>query len=407
MFSAALTCWLMVAQRLEGLSVEGAWSAANLELVRSLSDSRRAGYSSLSPSAGGFGLARQTIPLPMVEAVCDQLFQELRARCVQEAELEVFGLDGSSLSPDGSRAMLDRFPPCENQHGPSHFPTLKFVVAHDLRSGLAVRPEVGAMYGSKARSEQDLSLPVLERLPEGCVVVADRNFGVFSIARAITASSRSCVLRLTDSRLKRLLGTEPKHPGEYKVSWRPTRDDLRANPELSPECCIEGRVVVGDVRFEPSKPPVRLCVFVSGLDLDAQQILEIYGLRWFVETDLRTLKHTLNVECLKSKIPEVLLKEFILGVSAYNLLRSLAVRAASLAGVPPRQVSFSRLCAYVKAYGPRIQAASDPETQEALVREMLLKAAARTNKPRHRPSQPRRVWSRRDKYPARKQEGRN
>ena len=42
-------------------------------------------------------------------------------------------------------------------------------------------PAWGPMYGSQAVSEQFLAEQVIGRLPEGSIIVYDRNFGVFSV----------------------------------------------------------------------------------------------------------------------------------------------------------------------------------------------------------------------------------
>jgi hypothetical protein len=53
------------------------------------------------------------------------------------------------------------------------------VLAHELASGAALRPEVGAMYGPAADSEVALAVRLIPRIPAKSVLMADRNFGVF------------------------------------------------------------------------------------------------------------------------------------------------------------------------------------------------------------------------------------
>src|SRR5437868_5357739 len=106
------------------------------------------------------------------------LFQEL----VPQDRLDTYdtghtGIVSSSLSLVHRPELVAHFPPQANQHGPSHWPTLRFVVAHELSSGAASRPEWGAMSGPDAVSETALSRPLLRRLPGPAVIVGDRNFG--------------------------------------------------------------------------------------------------------------------------------------------------------------------------------------------------------------------------------------
>ena len=77
----------------------------------------------------------------------------------------VFLLDGTTLQLAHTPELCDDFPPAGNQHGVSHWPILQLVVAHELSTGLALRPEFGPMYGPEATSELALALRVLPRLP--------------------------------------------------------------------------------------------------------------------------------------------------------------------------------------------------------------------------------------------------
>src|ERR1035438_1570380 len=64
-----------------------------------------------------------------------------------------------------------------NQHGVSHWPLLRLLAAHDLYTGLALRPEWGAVNGSEAVSEQGLLEKLIERLPSEATVVGVPTLG--------------------------------------------------------------------------------------------------------------------------------------------------------------------------------------------------------------------------------------
>ena len=66
-------------------------------------------------------------------------------------------------------------PPARNQHGSSHWPVMRVVVAHDVVNALAAPP----CYGPQAVSEQALAKQIMSRLPAGCGVLGDSNFGAF------------------------------------------------------------------------------------------------------------------------------------------------------------------------------------------------------------------------------------
>lgn len=62
------------------------------------------------------------------------------------------------------------------------------------------------MYGPHPVSEQQLAEEAFDRLPPEAILIADRNFGVFAFAYAVARSQRRLLLRLTDSRARKILG---------------------------------------------------------------------------------------------------------------------------------------------------------------------------------------------------------
>lgn len=75
--------------------------------------------------------------------------------------------------------LKNAFPPAINQYGESVWPTVLMLVAHELHSGCAMVPELGAMYGDDAISEAGLLRKMVGRLPADSIVLADAGFGTF------------------------------------------------------------------------------------------------------------------------------------------------------------------------------------------------------------------------------------
>src|ERR1017187_1308010 len=139
----------------------------------------RAGRKLPSGNTGAYNQARQGLPLHMVEQSCDRIFEQLTARLngvLPAVGRRAFFIDGTSVRTAHRSALCQAYPP----HAQGHWPVLRMLVAHDLETGLAMRPQWGPMYGTQAVSEQKLLEEAMDRLPEGSVLVGDANFGVFS-----------------------------------------------------------------------------------------------------------------------------------------------------------------------------------------------------------------------------------
>src|SRR5260370_21310843 len=99
---------------------------------------------------------------------------------VAELGRHVFFLDGTSVRLAHSEELGQLYPPGSNLHGDSHWPLLRMLVAHDLQTGLAMRPQWGAMHGPHAVSEQELLEVAIDRLPSGPGIAGGANFEGFS-----------------------------------------------------------------------------------------------------------------------------------------------------------------------------------------------------------------------------------
>lgn len=410
-----MVLWLLVAQRLQGGS---SLEAAVLELLRGLPASfwprpckriRDWHKDGKMPSSntGAYNQARQALPLSLVQKSCDHIFQQLVAQMGEpagEGSQRAFLLDGSSMRAAHTPELCETYPPGSNQHGTSHWPLLRVLVAHELHSGLAMRPEYGPMHGDQAVSEQALLERAIDRLPDGATVIGDANFGVFSVAYAAMQRQHPVLLRLTLARAQRLAG-EPLRDGiDREIVWKPSRDDRRRHPDLPAEACVQGRLLVRQVQPNNGGAAFLLPLFTT-LPSSVEQIYKLYGQRWEIETDLRTLKSTLRLDQLTCATPDMVAKEIEMGICAYNLVRALIGLASQQSGIPPRGYRFTKVRRILQVLGPALANAPDQQTAQRIMNQIMT-CVAQSKQPkrkRKRPSYPRELWKKGASFPNRKQ----
>jgi len=404
--SAWVVIWLMMYQRLHA---KGSLSVAVRQLLTGpvqvhlrWPDGKPGG--NLSANSSAYSQARSRLPLEVAEQVSDLIFESLSEQPKVLAGLDrpMFLLDGSSLLLAHTKELVKAYPPPQNQHGASHWPALRVVVAHDVVSGLAVRPCWGPMDGSEAVSEQGLTKKLMVRLPAGCAVLGDRNFGVFSMAYAASQQNHPCLFRLTEARASKLNGgVPPCSKSDKRIRWVPSRDDLRNNPEIPAEAFVEGRLLVFKIRGAGGQWQ-KLYLFTT-LDQAADQILNFYGYRWNIETDLRTLKREVRLHMLDAKSKAMVEKELVLGVAAYNLTRATMNQAASALDLDPRELSFSLAQDTINAFLPLFAKATSEAERQKIMQEMLrVFGYSKLPKRSRRRAAPREVWPRPCSFPKRK-----
>jgi hypothetical protein len=306
LYSPLVVLWLLISQRLDG----GApLESAVCQMLQGLPASfwpnpcKRvrdwfAQDKIPSGNTGAYNQARQKLPLSVVEESCDRIFRELTIRVDQSTNAAYF-LDGSTMRMAHSPTSSQRYPAGSNQHGDGHWPIVRVVVAHSLRTGLAMRPEWGPLYGPNAVSEQQLAEQSMNRLPKGSTLVGDANFGVFSVAHAANRGGHAVVLRLTPSRAESLLKDKLRDRTDVPLTWKPSRWDRKSHPDLPADAYVEGRVIVRQVQPNDGSKPFLLALF-STIKASAEEAVQLYGSRWSIETDLRTLKTQLRLDQLGS-----------------------------------------------------------------------------------------------------------
>jgi hypothetical protein len=344
-FNDAMTMWMMIAQR--GIAENSLVSAVQQlkqttpidRIAELIVGSKKLRFQEISNNPSGFCHARQRVPIEKAESFFDYISagaeREHRDISVTYGYYCVV-LDGSEITLQNDERIKIDFPPHKNQHGPCP-PRARVVVAHNVVTGAAYRPEIGSVN----EGEQTLVLPLLQRLPKKSLAIADRNFGVFSVAWAASQANIVSLVRLQEMRAAKIVGKAAlNHDTEYNVTWTPSRHDRETN-EFASNAQVPGRVVAITLNV-PGRRAERFFFFTTAMDLTGEQILEIYKKRWFIETDLRSIKETVKLDTVKSKIPDVVRKEILFGVLAYTLIRTVIARGAKMLKLEPREISFSR-----------------------------------------------------------------
>jgi putative transposase len=392
-YSAPVVLWLMILQRLQGRGT----LASGVQLLLQgaakplMTPCRRVRRKRISCRTGGYCQARQKLPQRLCRQVSQEIVERLREMLQPPGQVPVFVLDGSSLELEHSRPLVKHYPPPENQHGRSHWPVLRLVVLHDVETGMAQQPCWGPMYGPQAVSEQELAETAMGSLPPSSVVVGDRNFGVFSVAYTAQTRGLTVVLRLTDVRAKKL-ASDLCRSGQQDIVWEPSRWDRLHHAALPAEASVPGRLIAQRVGRGKSKQ--WLYLFTTSR-LPAPEVVVLYGRRWNIETDLRSLKRTVQLHHIAAKSQDMMEKELLMAVSAYNLVRAVMCMTARRSRIDPRQLSFTQVLTVVDyAWHNLISAPTKKQHDKEFLR--VLDLAAQCTLPqrsKHR-SYPRLQWRR-------------
>jgi len=406
-YNAAVLIWLMIYQRLNG---KGTLSSAVQFLARQAMNwqtgphsGKRVREGRISTATGGYCQARRKMPTLVANSVCEHIFEQLQGMMreqLPEVRRPVFLIDGTTLRLPHSRELVKAFPPGRNQHGDNHWPTMLMVTFHDAHTGLATQPSWGPMYGKRAIGEQSLASQALQKLPADAMVMADINFGIFAFAYAVQQTQRPMLFRLNAMRAGKVLRGQDLRPGRRRrVEWEASARDRKTHPGLPEGAIVKGWVVA--CRHPDGNG--EMLYFFTTLDLKPKRILALYKLRWNIETDLRSLKRTLELHQVTSKSKNMVEKDVTMAVCAYNVVRAVIYLSASRAGLRPRQLSFSTAQDAVMVAWPYLQRAEAmAEFQQEMERLLRVVAQAKLPERSRKRSYPREIWGRGGHFPFRR-----
>jgi putative transposase len=395
-FTPLITLWYFLFQRL----------AQNPHLSHVVQDARDGGADRLSPkgkrlsqqlsseATTSFSDARQRLPL-------DILYQCLKhiAQCVGDTFQTTVWLghkvaltDGSTLRMRPLGNMAEHFPPHRpgNCKKPPYWCVSRVVGMFCLATGVVLDTVMDKL----TTSEQALCSQLLLQSQSWVdwVLVTDRNFGVYSVARSAQQARAHLLSRMTQARaakMARLAGV-PLAPGlDVRVTWNPGKHD-RCPEGLSREP-VEGRLVVIAVRRAGRS--LTLYLFTTLLDrkkYTPQALAQLYGQRWKVELYFRYVKTQMDLGFLECCSAEMARKEWLAGLAAYNLIRYTMAAAAALAQLPVQVLSFSRARELLLAWLQR--ASFRRPTQRSW--KILLTRIAKAQLPKRkkpRPAEPRAI----------------
>ena len=360
-----------------------------------------------STQTGGYNLARQRLPLALLQAALAELAATL-SRIVGSADSSRAPaptqrprqlLDGSTLEMLTTPALAAAFPPTRNQHGVSDWCVMRILVGFCAKSGAVL----SACCGPVQSSEQAMAWGLMECGAKFTVWIGDRNFGVWSVVAQAKRCHQDVVVRLTKARASRLCAGRSMVSGDDRaIDWKPTQRD-QSPPDLQRKA-LSGRLIY--VRLEKAGRYIDLWLFTTlpAADYPVALLVNWYGQRWQAELHFRSVKTQLRMTELDVCSPQMARKEFYAGLLAYSLVRAIMWTAGerleekiqTISFNDARRVLVSRLAEWGRRY------ASGDRTSERWGRLLLDEVRRQTlpKRRRERPTELRRLRHRRQQFPS-------
>jgi hypothetical protein len=373
-FSPWVTLWAFVAQVLDPDH------SCRKAVSRVIAYSVQIGLAIPSAFTGGYCRARKRLAEGLLHRLVCWVGFSLEEKAKEEdlwCGRHVKIADGSTVSMPDTPENQKEYPQHRNQAEGCGFPIARIVAIISAVTGAIW----DLAFSSIHVGENPLFRNLWDQLNGGDVLLTDRGFCSYANVVSLLMRGVDSVFRLPKGRKftsqeQKILG-----PGDKLITW--TR----------PKCCPKG---MSKEEFEnlPESITVRLvhfCVEIPGFRskhiylittlLDPVvyplvKLAELYRIRWQCELNLRDLKTTMQMEILNGKTPQMVRKEVLAHLLAYNLIRSLMWDAAILHRVPPLRLSFKAAIQHFSVFVPIISAAIDIIAKKLITHLLILLASA-------------------------------
>jgi hypothetical protein len=162
------------------------------------------------------------------------------------------------------------------------------------------------------------------------------------------------------------------HVAEWNKPQRPEWMDMETYRQMPKTIKVREFAINIDGR-DGGKQPATVLATITDSTVPQKEISDLYWQRWHCEVDIRSIKHSLQMDVLRCKTPEMVQKEIWCHMLAYNLLRGTMVEAARRNDVLPRQLSVKGTMQAVESFTPAMMAIDECER---LYDAMLLTVSA-------------------------------
>ena len=395
-YKTSVVLWMMLFQR---LNPKASLKDAVLHFIETAPDelktNKRLREGTLSTKSSSYSDARQRLSLKAA-----LWFEQRVSSSIVDSTTPTFNgqrvilIDGSTFTLAPVAELQKEYPPASNQYGEGVWPIAYVVLAHELSSGAALPPEIGAMYGPNAISETRLAQSLIKRLPLNSIIMADAGYGIFSVAYHAQLNGHNFVLRLKKDRFNRIrksaeLVNSTANSKSYRVQWTPSPKERATNPDLPQDCVISAMIHELKIGEES-------LYIVEDVGASTKQLRDLYWKRNDIEVDIRNIKLVIGTEEIRAQSKEMFLKEFAMSMVAYNLTTQLRRQAALIANCEPRELSFTGVWSVYRNMLQGIEVSDSNQWIERL--ERALRYASQQKLP-NRPgrSYPREAYTRRPK----------
>ena len=332
-----------------------------------------------SASSAAYSKARTRFPLLAMELMAKEIGRKVHSSADGSWNWrgrEVFLADGTGFTMADTPENQLAYPQSPKSPRGLGFPITRAVALISLATGAVINMAFGR-YKGKGQGELGLLGRMLDSLSSGNVLVADRYYPTFATVaelqrRGVDLVSFSHRARDVDFSAGQVLGTNDHIVVWNKGHYRPEGMDAKTFDAL-PETVLVREFAIEIECRDGGKEQAVVVTTMTDPAIPQKELSGLYWKRWNCELDIRSIKHSLHMDVLRAKTPDMVRKEIWCHILAYNLLRGTMVESAKRNDVLPRELSVKGAMQAVESFTPAMMAI---DGNEAIYNALLTTVSA-------------------------------
>ena len=203
--------------------------------------------------------------------------------------------------------------------------------------------------GSRQQSELSLVIPMIKNLEKNSLLLADDLYNTYYHFCLILQQGCHIIVPGKRDRNYKIIRSISDNDQivEIEKTDRPNYVDEKEWKNL-PKTILLRRISY----TYPTKNGLENAVlYTTVLDkkIEATDIVAKYTMRWEIEISIREIKTLMDINVLRSKSRDMLFKELLIALSAYNMVRKIIAESADKVGFSPQEGIFQECSPFGRA----------------------------------------------------------
>ena len=204
--------------------------------------------------------------------------------------------------------------------------------------------------GNRQQSELELVIPMINKMEKNKLLLVDDLYNTYF--HFCLVLSRKCHIIVPGKRKRNYKVLYDIGPDDQVVRvFKTTRPKYVSKEEWEklPESILLRRITY----TYPTKNGLEKAVLYTTIlteTITAAEIIAKYTTRWDIEITIREIKTLMDINVLRSKTKDMLIKELLIALTAYNFIRKIIVQSADKVSLPPKSVSFKNTLRLVEQF---------------------------------------------------------